>query len=182
MGKRKIRVAITGHRFWSNMKKERIRLFDNSDFFISLMLRFGYRKSEIILLNGCATGVDLWFGSYAMARGLRLELYLPFKRTTQIVKGKMNLQQRTSLNKQYKYAEKVVVVNETYHTVGYQKRNIALVDNSQILLSYYTRTRSGSGNCVRYAMRRDRKIINLRDLHQTFDYENDVHNLGLLLE
>lgn len=182
MGKQKIRVAITGHRFWPNMKKERIRLFDNMDFFISLMLKFGYKKKDIVLLSGCATGIDLWYGSYAMARGLRLELYLPFKRTTQIVKGKMDLQQRTSLNKQYRYAEKVVVVNDRFFTYGYQKRNMALVNNSQILLSYYTRTRSGSGNCVRYAMSKNRKIINLRNLHETFDYENDVHNLGLLLE
>lgn len=175
-----IRIAITGHRFWGNPKKERIKLFDNMDFFVSLLLKFGYKREDIVLLSGCATGVDLWYGCYAMERNFRLELYLPFKRTTQIIKGKMNAQQRKSLNRQYKYAEKVIVVNETYHTVGYQKRNVALVDNSQILLSYYTRSRSGSGNCVRYAMKKNKRIINLRNLTETFDAT--VHDVAVLLE
>jgi len=173
LGHKKLRISITGHRHWTDPKKERKRLFDNMDSFMFLLLK-EYRKENIVLLNGCATGVDQWFGIYALQRDLRFELYLPFKRTIQVVKGKMTPKQIESLNDQYRHADKVVVVNDKFFTYGYQKRNIALVNNCQILLTYYTRSRSGSGNCLRYAVEKGRRIVNLREFSNLYSTKTEI--------
>lgn len=138
--------AVTGHRRWKNPKEERTRLFRNLLTNLVLM-----PKESTTLLHGCAPGVDLWAGEFAVENELNLELYLPFPRDFQVKKSKFSLKEIESLDMQIAYASKIVVVNETFFTCGYQKRNIALVNNCDFLYTYYTRSRSGSGNCVRYA-------------------------------
>ena len=149
-------ICITGHRFWKNPKEEKRKLFSSLDILMSRL------NKKATFLSGCAYGVDTWFGEYARINGIDLHLYFPFTRIIQIVKSKHDTQFYKELNKQFKVAKKVVYVSLTFYNYGYQKRNIALVDNSDLLLTYYTRQRSGSGNCYKYALLEGLFVIDVR--------------------
>jgi len=164
------RIAVTGHRRFSNAKTHeqwRVQFVDAVARFIECCEAVGVTKDRMIFLSGCALGVDIWFATYAHVAGIPYELYLPFKRTVQVVKGKFNPLQIDHLNTLITDASKVVVVNNKFYPYGYQVRNMALVDNSQMLLTYYQRKRSGSGNCERYALKKDKWIVDLMNFNQT---------------
>ena len=58
-----------------------------------------------------------------------------------------------------------------YYPAKMQKRNMYMVDNSDIVLSVWDGSNGGTGNCVSYAMNRGKKIINLNP--KTFKW-NDI--------
>lgn len=177
---RKLIISITGHRSWKNHALERENLFHGTSRLVDLLnMTFG-GPTEIVLIHGCATGVDLWFGEHAMTLGLKLELYLPFPRITQIVKGKMTPRQAQSLNRQIQYADKVVVVNSKFFYHGYERRNWALVDRCHILGTYYTRSRSGSGNCHRRALKKKKPVVDLRTIMELTHLPKSIHDIQLL--
>ena len=180
MGIPKCIVSVTGHRFWPNREFEREELLHATAKLVDLLNCLFAERTQVVLIHGCATGVDLWFGEHAMALELPLELYLPFSRITQIVKGKLSPQQAESLNTQIKYADKVVVVNKLFHYHGYEKRNWALVNRCNILASYYTRSRSGSGNAVRYAIKKGKPVVDLRKVMEVNHLPKSIHHTTLI--
>lgn len=158
------RIAVTGHRRFSKIKTHnewRLQFLDSTQRFVETLQYAGVEKDRLVFLSGCALGVDLWFATYAHYVGIKYELYLPFKRTIQVVKSKFTELQIDHLNTLITDAEKVVVVNQKFYPYGYQVRNKALVDNSQLLLKFYQRSRSGSANCERYALDRQHWIVDL---------------------
>jgi len=177
---RKCIVSVTGHRHWKNREWERENLLNGVVRLVELLNSTFDKKTEIVLIHGCATGVDLWFGEHAMSLGLPIELYLPFPRITQIVKGKMSPLQADSLNRQIEYADKVVVVNQKFFYHGYERRNWALVDRCHILASYYTRSRSGSGNAFRRAEKKKKPVVDLREIIKTNFLPKSIHDINLL--
>lgn len=166
-----LHIAVTGHRKWANFDQEREDFENCLTRLLSLFRAHGIMLRRLKFITGCARGVDLWFAEYALNWNIGLHCYLPFKRITQIVKSHMNPKERSLLNFMIDQAEKVVVVNETYFIQGYQKRNIAIVNNCDLLLSYYTRSRSGSGNAVRYAEKIDKWNIELRKWKDVRDWK-----------
>jgi uncharacterized phage-like protein YoqJ len=174
-------VAVTGHRKFSSIMTHdewRTNFIDKVSRFIETIQYSGTEKDRIIFLSGCALGVDLWFAEYAYLSGIQYRLYLPFKRTVQVTKGKFNPLQIELLNRLIKHADKTVIVNNKFYPYGYQVRNKALVDNSHLLLTYYERNRSGSANCERYAREKGKWII---DLRQFSGLNNLPHCLDELL-
>lgn len=169
-----MRIAITGHRYWKNDIKVRKHFEDRLDFSLFIITKFVKRK-DLIILHGAAEGIDLLFGEFALKYNLTTEIHLPFPQEIQLLRSKMPLEYREMLNTQCKKASNVIIINKTFSTYGYQKRNMSLVDNADLLFTYYTRNRSGSGNCKRYA--EDQKLPiwdlrkgnfrNLRDLVQS---------------
>lgn len=162
-------ISVTGHRKWNRPVEERDKLFSSLDTFFRLLACFGFEKGAkdgVTLIHGCAVGVDLWFGRYAIENGYPLELYLPFKRTVQIAKARMGVKLKRELEEQISYANSVIIVNKKFSTYGYQRRNIALVNRCDLLVSWYTRVRSGSGNCIRYALGKRRAHFDLRKLNE----------------
>lgn len=141
----KKRIAVTGHRTWSNPIEVQTILFEATNDIINDYF------DDPILIHGCARGVDLWFGEYAMQHNLELHLYLPFPLKIQIEKGMRTESDIQSLKTQIKYASKVVVVNNDFYTQGYGKRNRILVDNCDVLIVCMNRIRSGTGHAARYA-------------------------------
>ncbi len=167
------RVAVTGHRKFSNIKKHdewETSFYDAVSRFVLTARGSGISKGRLVFLSGCALGVDIWFANFARNNGIAYELYLPFKRTIQVVKGRFTPLQIDNLNQLILDADKVVVVNRKFYPYGYQVRNQALVDNSNLLLTYYQRARSGSGNCVRYAKKVNRWTVDL----MRFDFEKEL--------
>jgi len=173
-------VSVTGHRAWKDREWEKTNLLEGTARLLDLVQSASKVRLDFTLIHGCATGVDLWFGEAAMKLELPLELYLPFPRITQIVKGKMTPLQAESLNHQIEYADKVVVVNKKFFYHGYERRNWALVDRCHLLASYYTRSRSGSGNAVRRAEKKGKPVVDLRKIVETNYLPKNVHNIELL--
>jgi hypothetical protein len=154
-------ISVTGHRHWTNRMLEKREMFRSIDLFLRALDLHDINTDNLVFKHGCAVGVDLWFGHYAVTHNIPFELFLPFPYETQIKKGKFNTGQELMLDYQMRKAQAVHVVNKKYHTYGYQKRNKALVDNCQVLLTYFTRQRSGSGNAARYAVETGRWIVDL---------------------
>ncbi|MHC4644009.1 MAG: hypothetical protein ACYTBJ_00810 [Planctomycetota bacterium] len=174
-------ISVTGHRAWKNRAEERETLFHATAKLVQMLNATFTRPTQIVLIHGCATGVDLWFGEHAMTLAMNLELYLPFPRITQIVKGKMSPRQADSLNRQIEYADKVVVVNKQFHYHGYEKRNWALVNRCNLLATYFTRSRSGSGNAQRYAIKKKVPVVDLRRIVDLTHLPNSIHHINELM-
>lgn len=156
-------VSVTGHRHWKNRLVEKRRLFEALDSFIYALDLHDVPKEKLRFIHGCALGIDLWFGHYAIDRELPLDLFLPFPFEIQIYRGKFNKMQEHMLDYQMRRAENVYVVNRAFSTRGYVRRNEVLVNNCNLLASYYTRERSGSGHAVRYAHKTKTWVVDLRD-------------------
>lgn len=177
------RVAVTGHRHWKKPSLEKLHLFESLDIFLTLLPKYDILPAQLVFLHGCALGVDMWFGHYARIHDINFELFLPFNRETQIERGNFNSNQINELDKQIAEARNVVVVNKKYFTYGYQERNKVLVDSSDMLTTYYTRSRSGSGNAKRYAEKRKKLILDLIELRNRSDSRIPyIHDLNILLE
>jgi len=174
-------ISVTGHRAWKDRAHERETLFHATAKLVDMLEKTFTRSTQVVLIHGCATGVDMWFGEHAMRLDLPIELYLPFPRITQIVKGKMSPRQAASLNRQIEYADKTVVVNKQFHYHGYEKRNWALVNRCNLLASYYTRERSGSGNAVRYAIKKNVPVVDLRRIVDLTHLPDSIHHINELL-
>jgi hypothetical protein len=174
-------VSVTGHRFWKDPEKERDALLHGTAKLVGMLEQTLKEPAEIVLIHGCATGVDLWFGEIAMKLGRVLELYLPFPRITQMVRGKMTAEQRYSLDTQIEYAEKVVICSQKFYYYGYQKRNVMLVDRCHMLASYYTRGKSGSGNAVRTAELKKKPVVDLRTIMNLVGFDDSIHHLDTIL-
>lgn len=170
-----VKISFTGHRkfgdkisFSAHEKSFRIRLQ-------AKLNELKYTSDGIIFVTGAALGVDFWAAEVAYLLDVKLHLYLPFPREIQIKAAKMSPLQISTLDRHIKHAEKVVVVNETFSTQGYGERNRALVDNSDILFSYYSRARSGTGHCVRYYVNKHKRpVFNLKS--------NQYDSAGLIVQ
>jgi uncharacterized phage-like protein YoqJ len=119
-------------------------------------------KEELLDLNpdtvitGMALGVDQW------AAEVCLELDIPFIAAVPF-KGQENVWPDKS--KQYYYyllskAQMIEVVCEgIYDPQKLQIRNEWLVNNSDIIIAIWDKSKGGTGNCVNYAMLRAKPII-----------------------
>lgn len=62
------------------------------------------------------------------------------------------------------FAEEVVFVSDgAYQHWMMQKRNEWMVDNCDILLAMYDGTKGGTANCINYAQKQGKSIVNLYD-------------------
>ncbi|MBW8001680.1 MAG: hypothetical protein FVQ80_06620 [Planctomycetes bacterium] len=158
-----MRITTTGHRpkYWESIKGEKSGFFHQLDWYINFK---GHDHSELVFLHGCALGVDTWFGEYAMKNNIALELHPPFPVDVQIEKAKMDKKDIVEFRKQLEYATDIFVTNQNFSMYGYQKRNMALVDNSDVVLGWYRVAKSGSGNCINYAKFRGVPNYNLRTM------------------
>ena len=48
-----------------------------------------------------------------------------------------------------------------YHPAKMQKRNAFMVDNSDLVISCWNGTKSGTYNCIKYAKKKGKKVINI---------------------
>lgn len=164
-----IRISFTGHRKFTDAQSKKLDPFEQFNENLKAKLRGEYpERRDLTFVTGAALGVDTWAAEFAMKYKLGLHLYLPFPAEVQMLAAKMNSVQKATLRKHIDYASKVVVVNESFSLKGYGKRNRALVDNSDILYSFYTRSRSGTGHCIHYYVKKyGRPVFNLKT--QTYD-------------
>ncbi len=60
-----------------------------------------------------------------------------------------------------KSADEIIYVCESYNRGCYFKRNKYMVDNSDIVITWFNGQKGGTANTIDYAMRKGRKVINL---------------------
>lgn len=108
-------------------------------------------------------------------------LAIPFKDQPSNWKGKKD---KERYEKMLKIADQVVYVDELqkykmksddikigeYHVAKMQLRNEFMVDKSHIVISVWDRTKGGTHNCVRYAKKEKKIILNLNP-NQDFKLE-----------
>lgn len=132
----------------------------------------------ILLLVGAlgfdqfATQVVLELKNKYKDRKITLEIAVPFKNQPNKWFNKEDIER---YNNQLKLADKVTYVDTLekykiqgfkeglYHPVKMQKRNEYMIDDSNIVVSYWDGSKSGTGNCIRYAEKKNRKVINIYD-------------------
>jgi uncharacterized phage-like protein YoqJ len=140
-------VAITGHR------PEKIE--DPIDVKVFLRREFE-RLAPDRVIQGCASGVDLWAGEMAIHMGFDVTSAKPWK----------GFKPRKADRELYEFvinnSKEVVDVTEYIAYPGpwvYQERNKWMVDNANLVLAVWDGTAGGTKNCGDYAMKKNIPII-----------------------
>lgn len=111
-----------------------------------------------IIISGMALGWDQALARAAMTADLELWAYIPFVGQQSVwPKGS-----RDYYNFLLEYASKKVICSTGLYTATkMQVRNERMVDDSDVILAYWDGSAGGTGNCIRYAIEKDKPIINL---------------------
>ena len=153
-----MKICISGHRplkkYFKNPAREELLFIESLDAYLQTI------EKEYTFILGGACGVDHWGAKYCLANNIPFELHVPFPLRVH-TKGWLK-EDKFFLLEQHKKATKVKVLSELYNTQAYQRRNESMVDASDLLLTWYTHSKSGSGNCVRYAKKTNIKIVHLK--------------------
>lgn len=131
------------------------------DLLVDLALDFfttggGNKVSKVI--SGMALGWDQALADAAVRMNIPLVAAIPFEgqesRWPAVSRGRFNwLRSRA--------AEEVIVSEGGYAAWKMQVRNEWMVNNSDAVVALWNGTNGGTANCVRYAQRKDKPIINL---------------------
>lgn len=145
--KKKVTLSFTGHR------PEKLKDVPSIVSMYDRLLTKWSEKYDLTIVVGGARGIDSIVGLVAAKMGLPVTLALPFVGCNP-----------TDNNILMKYKNVTVVhVSEKTYTDNsqYQKRNVWMVDHSDMLIAYWNGTPGGTANCVRYAEKIGRKMKNL---------------------
>ncbi|MBQ0083360.1 MAG: DUF1273 family protein, partial [Clostridiales bacterium] len=123
---------------------------------------------------GMASGFDIVAGETVaalkkMINTARVELIavIPFKKQAESFEKEWQERYCSLLKK----ADKIVYVCEEYQKDCYQKRNHYMVDNSDIVITWFDGKQGGTAATLRYASKLGKKIVNL--------CENGVHEYDI---
>ena len=113
-------------------------------------------------LTGCALGVDMWAGEAVLnmrrkRTDIRLVGVVPFKGQ----ENRWGPQQKERYNALLKNADEVITVCGNFSRSAYLTRDRYMADRADMLIAVYDRSRSGSGTgyTVRYALKLDRPVV-----------------------
>lgn len=121
---------------------------------------FKYASKSDTVISGMALGWDQALAQAAKDCGIPYIAAVPFKGQEKMWPQKS----QDYFNYLCQFAEEVVYVSEgSYQPWMMQKRNEWMVDNCDILLAMYDGTEGGTANCVRYANKHGKHIVNLYD-------------------
>lgn len=112
---------------------------------------------------GMAEGVDLWCGELVLEMQNQFEppleicAVVPFLSQPKTMTEKNQLRYRRIMEA----ASQRYLVSREYSKLCFQKRNRFMVDSSDVIIAVYdeSKSRSGTGQTIRYAKQRDRKIF-----------------------
>jgi uncharacterized phage-like protein YoqJ len=123
------------------------------------------------VISGMAVGWDIALAEAALGLGIPLVAAVPFK--GQESRWPQDVQRRYSTL--LGLAAEVVYVSEPgYEAWKYQKRNEWMTDQCHVLLALWNGSPGGTANCVRYAQKKGKKIVNVwDDLERWSAYDDD---------
>lgn len=143
-----LEVGVTGHRdkYFADPAKEEAFFKKQFGLFCD-----NVQEKEIRLHVGGCPGVDYWAMEIAMEMKLRMCLYLPFDMS--LIRAYRTKEEYEFLTKAFDYCNgEYLFAASRFNSRAYQMRNTWIVDSSEILLAYFKSKRSGTYNCVNYAL------------------------------
>lgn len=156
-------VCFTGHRpnklNGYNPEDNKKLLWDIHDCCVHLI-----ENEDIgVFINGLALGVDQWSAKVV----LRLKKKYPHIKLISAVPCKNHSSKwKEESKKEWQHiienSDEVVYVSEDDYTpYCMQKRNEWMVDNSDIVVSVWDGSKGGTANCVNYATKKKKRVVNL---------------------
>lgn len=109
------------------------------------------------VISGLCSGWDIWVAERCEAKGIAVHSYVPFP--GQGSNWSSDWQRRR--NEMEEYSDEVFTISPTYSNYAFIKRDRAMVDNSDIVLSLLIpeATKSGTAVTVNYATDLGKQII-----------------------
>ena len=145
-------LCFTGHR---PQKLTGFKASDNKELLLALkdiIVDHIENKGVTTFISGMALGIDIWSARIVIA--LRESKYPHIKLVSAI-----------PCANQYSIVENADVVHyvsdEPYTAWCLQKRNEWMVDNSSHIISVWDGTAGGTSNCIKYAHKHNKKVLNL---------------------
>lgn len=115
-------------------------------------------ERPLAVISGMALGWDQALGQAALNMNIPLWAYVPFE-------GQESMWPRKSKDAFYcllDEAAKVVICSEGgYAPWKMQVRNECMVDDSHEVLALWDGSTGGTGNCIQYARKKEKNIVNL---------------------
>ena len=147
-------LSATGHR--PN------KLGGYSAYALDKLRAIAYKKIEELkpekVISGMALGWDTAVAIAALQLGIPLIAAVPFRGQ----ECKWYPESVRMYNNILKKAESIVYVSEgTYAAWKMQTRNEYMVNNSDVILAMYDGSSGGTRNCIEYAKKQNKQIINL---------------------
>ena len=106
-------------------------------------------------LCGMALGCDTWFAEAVLEKGLKLTAMLPCPGQADRWAGKDRVRYENLLAQ----CHDIVVLEQAYSAGCMLRRNRAMIDRADVLISVYDGCGGGTGNAVRYAKERGIEIL-----------------------
>lgn len=144
--------AVTGHRFI----KEDIDFIELKEVFIDLI-----KKGIDTYLIGMAVGFDTL--CYKILEKLKEDYQIKLVACVPCINQDRNFTplQKKVYRDMLKKADVTIYVSTEYTPYCMQKRNMFMVDNSSVLVSYLRENKGGTYNTVKYAEKNQKKIIRI---------------------
>lgn len=115
-------------------------------------------RTPDVVISGMAIGWDQALASAAIGQGIELWAYVPFPGQD----ARWPMQSRKLYEWILERAGTVRYVTDHFTRNAFQARNEAMVDNADIVLALWNGdSEGGTFNCVQYATKKDKVIINL---------------------
>lgn len=186
-----MKIAVTGHR--PKKLGEAYDIHHPTNIAIAVQMRAfilqksGYQADtntfindeKVLLISGMALGVDTLWALVA----LKLKAQYPMKFELECAIPCANHSSRWKKVDQARHADIMkradivtMVSEDAYAPYLMQKRNEYMVNKADILLAIWDGTNSGTGNCVKYAVKKGRAIYRYHPFVQKelIQYENTI--------
>lgn len=159
-------IAGTGHRL--NKLVAHASRSELSGFAV-MVLTSKFKPTRVI--SGMALGWDMALAEAALGLGIPLVAAVPFKGQESVWPQDAQRRYAALLGLA---AEVVYVCKPGYEAWKYQRRNEWMTDRCDVLLALWNGTPGGTANCVRYAQKKGKKIVNVwDDLERRSAYDDD---------
>lgn len=114
-------------------------------------------------INGVALGVDQWSAKIVLKLK---EKYPHIKLISAVPCKNQHKKWKAASRKEWQYIidnsdQVIYVTEEEYNSKCMQERNEWMVLNSEIVIAVWNGTSGGTGNCVKFAQQKNKRIINL---------------------
>lgn len=114
------------------------------------------------VISGMALGWDQALAVAAIRHGIPVAAYIPFEGQ----ESRWPEASQTYYRKILKKCHRIhIVCSGGYSAAAMQTRNERMVDDSDVVLALWDGSSGGTGNCVRYAVRKKARIVNLWDVY-----------------
>lgn len=164
-------VCGTGHR------PDKLGGYDDDTHMRLVRLAYGHIAEDPecrFVISGGALGWDQALARAAYTAGIRFAMYLPFEGFD----IKWPKDSRGYLEWLCKCADEVKYICEPgYNPYKMQLRNEAMVNDADVVLALWNGTTGGTANCLRYAEKVSKPIVNLWNKYEE-DGRNKATELG----